>query len=347
MSFLVNVIKVLEALGIKSKVQNDSFYIKTDQIDSQTIVNGFPQYENGHSTFPLGTNLVDKDYVDNAVAQDEYLIQSRTITKGTEFSGTYLYTYSQDDNSEWVLREQGGANGLNVECDFDSINLDRKFNHIYLHGWYQDGAAELEIQLWDYTNSAWETYETFIATTSIIFKTILVTDAENHTDGSGNAKIRFYQSATGATNRYLHLDYVALIKQGFGGTDDHGALSGLLDDDHPQYAKRTEVPDILRGVTVVATGASLTADLDTTKTLRISALDTNTTINNPTGSLIDGMVLYLEITGDATPRTIAYGNLFSGTTLNTLPLITVANTKMNLAFKYDATNNYLYLLAVN
>lgn len=114
-------------------------------------------------------------------------------------------------------------------------------------------------------------------------------------------------------------------------------------------AIQTQINSIMAitGVTIVATGASLTPDLNTTRTYRITALDINTTINNPTGTLTDSMVLYLEITGDATPRTIAWGNLFSGTTLNTLPLITVANTKMNLGFKYDATNNYFYLLAVN
>jgi hypothetical protein len=51
--------------------------------------------------------------------------------------------------------------------------------------------------------------------------------------------MRFYHVSAGTTSHEVDFDYVALVKAGFGAASDHGALSGLADDDHLQYHNDT------------------------------------------------------------------------------------------------------------
>lgn len=82
---------------------------------------------------------------------------------------------------------------------------------------------------------------------------------------------------------------------------DHGDLTGLSDDDHPQYQlKRSAVTD------VVSVGGVVTLDLSLGDYFRL-ALHENVTswvITNPPGAG-RGFTALVEITQDSTPRTVA------------------------------------------
>jgi hypothetical protein len=46
---------------------------------------------------------------------------------------------------------------------------------------------------------------------------------------------------------------------GGSGVSDHGALTGLSDDDHPQYLLRTDATNILAAIVVASDGSVVTA----------------------------------------------------------------------------------------
>lgn len=234
----------------------------------QTIING-----NVSVSDPLlNQHIATKNYIDLALQQDEYVTQSSSVSGFDVDSGTYVSTHTQDDGASWNLTEQAGASNAYIECEFSGIDLQRKFTRLYIHGWYEDGASEIKIQLWDYINSVWEDYDTMVATTSIVFHNVLISDSENHIDGSGNSKVRFFRASSGVSNRHVHLDYVALVKQGFGGTTtDHGSLSGLGDNDHNQYALLSATNQPFTG-TVTAPSLSATSNA-TDSGLKVGALE--------------------------------------------------------------------------
>lgn len=80
--------------------------------------------------------------------------------------------------------------------------------------------------------------------------------------------------------------------------------------------------------------------------LVITALNTNMTLQVPTGaSPVDCKMLMVAITGDATPRTIAYNGIYVGSTSMSLPAITQASKTIYLGFRYNAVSAKYHLIS--
>jgi len=73
---------------------DDSAYMKLDQSSPQTIINGFPSYEDGHSDFTQPHQLIDKEYVDGAIASS---VWNFFLTNNSADIGGYYYMEVDDD----------------------------------------------------------------------------------------------------------------------------------------------------------------------------------------------------------------------------------------------------------
>jgi hypothetical protein len=79
----------------------------------------------------------------------------------------------------------------------------------------------------------------------------------------------------------------------------------------------------------------LTINSDLTDQYNITALATNITIANPTGTPVTGQKLIIRIKDNGTPRNISFGSAFAGVG-TTLPTQTVANKLTYVGCLYNA-----------
>jgi len=86
----------------------------------------------------------------------------------------------------------------------------------------------------------------------------------------------------------------------------------------------------------LTSSASITPNANTTQ-LSITALAVDATINNPTGSRVEGRRLLIRIRDDGTIRNLTWGNAFISS-LAVLPTATTATKLMYLAFYDNGTN---------
>ena len=92
----------------------------------------------------------------------------------------------------------------------------------------------------------------------------------------------------------------------------------------------------------IVSSTSITPNSDTDDMVKITALVANTTFQIPSGTLVDGQVLTIQVKSDATPRNLVFiqtaGGYANGGTA--LPTITVALKTMSMLFVAD-TNETL------
>ena len=92
---------------------------------------------------------------------------------------------------------------------------------------------------------------------------------------------------------------------------DHGNLAGLADDDHAQYAladgSRAFTGGVSGAVQVLTPGATVTPDCSLGTGFTLAIGNPTTTVNAPTNAPGSYTVVVIEITQDATPRTLAFG----------------------------------------
>lgn len=90
-------------------------------------------------------------------------------------------------------------------------------------------------------------------------------------------------------------------------------------------------------VQTTTSASSITPNIDTTDLYTVTALATGLTVANPTGTPNDGQPLDIRITGDATPRTLAFGTSFRFSASLANPGTTTANRTIYFRFLYNAT----------
>jgi len=88
----------------------------------------------------------------------------------------------------------------------------------------------------------------------------------------------------------------------------------------------------------ITSNSSITPNADNDDVVDITALATNTTFNNPSGTPVNKQVLMIDITPDATPRTLTFSSSSGGYAAGgvTLPTVTIASKIISLLFIYDA-----------
>lgn len=105
-----------------------------------------------------------------------------------------------------------------------------------------------------------------------------------------------------------------------------------------------------RSVQPIAYAATITPDAGsgTDQVVNVGTLTGNITINNPTGSPVDGQIIRFRLAQDATGgRTITWGaGYVFGTDVTTALIPTTASAKYVLLFSWDATTSKWRALSI-
>lgn len=178
-----------------------------------------------------GTDLVTKDYVDTAVQEAIYTPDSVTLNVGSLISGDIDSVKVLSDADEYIVDEVAATPGLDFEFDFSGVMA---YNQVWIHVKYLPGSTYVNVDFWNYTTSAWNTKTAIYTTSDLQFIIILVPDTTDYLSG-GAVKISFYNPNLGVITNEIAIDYLAVVQGGLGAATDHGALTGLDDDDHGLY----------------------------------------------------------------------------------------------------------------
>jgi len=178
----------------------------------------------------------------DAITIVTHVADSLTETVSQGITGTVSDTTTIDDGNELDIAEATGGPNPNfvIDFDFSGITSGHEPNLIELHYAYS-GNHTISIQMWNYTGTPqWDTIDnTTIENTggTLVFESITISGTITDYASGGAAQVRFSHDNNGVAAHIFSIDYLS-IKDDHGigsGITDHGALSGLGDDDHPRY----------------------------------------------------------------------------------------------------------------
>lgn len=98
-------------------------------------------------------------------------------------------------------------------------------------------------------------------------------------------------------------------------------------------------------IQAVTSAATVTPSWDTDDQVIVTALATNVTLANPTGTPSDGQVMIIRIKDNGTARTIGVGSQYRAVGI-TLSTTTVINKTLYWGCKWNAADSKLDVLAV-
>ncbi len=243
-----------------------------------------------------------------------YVANSIATPTGTVDSGDVTSTQVINVDS-YDVSEVTGSPGFDIRLTYTGITVGHEPNKIQLHLAYNGSIGHIvDLEMWNYTGTPqFDVISADFITESGGTQTFYTIDIPGQiTDyvSGGEAILRFNHTSAGNVNHDILIDFAALKDDGggVGGVTEHGALSGLSDDDHTQYLLRT---DAISGF-VPYTGATGDVDLGTEKLKfgdsKIYRDGTTLIINNDNNHLVfkinDNTVAYYDvITGDYLPGT--------------------------------------------
>lgn len=201
-----------------------------------------------------------------------YLPCAFAIEEGTGSGNNNLGNLSFYDGETFNVSEDAGAAPvLTVNVTFCNVT---SFDSINTRTLYMGGQGhEIWIQLWDFTNAAWESYSLPITDQATLteISPIGVTDAvANHINASNNVMFRFWHEQNGIASHELLIDYVNLVENPIAITTiEHDSLSGRGNVENHPWALPTDGSRTLTGQwnfgsfgIVGADNITTTADMD-------------------------------------------------------------------------------------
>jgi hypothetical protein len=184
--------------------------------------------------FNIVDDDTDPDYLVLADVQTvTYDPTTLTVSTGTLDSGT-VADLATMNTGDVAVSEVTGTPGFDIRIEYTGVV---EFNHLLVHHWY-DGLTghTVTMQLWNYVTSAWDDFSTVAEVTTMTFVTVDVANGAFYVN-AGVVQLRYVHSSPGNTSHDMLIDYAVLqfhpVGIGGGGVTDHGALTGLFDDDHP------------------------------------------------------------------------------------------------------------------
>lgn len=132
--------------------------------------------------------------------------------------------------------------------------------------------------------------------------------------------------------------------------DIDGTLAANSDTKYPSQKAVKTYADTKRGltprVTSTTTATTLTINCDTTDEAVLTALSSNLTIANPTGTALDGQKLFIAIKDNGTIRTITLGaNIID--VFGQVPASTTASKWVYIGLRYNTSATQWHVLAAN
>lgn len=98
-------------------------------------------------------------------------------------------------------------------------------------------------------------------------------------------------------------------------------------------------------IQAVTSASTVTPAWATDDQVNVTALATNVTFANPSGTPVDGQVIFLRVKDNGTSRTIGYGTQYRAVGV-TLPTATVISKTVYLGGKWNAADSKVDILAV-
>lgn len=143
----------------------------------------------------------------SSAAVSRYLAYSTYHTVGARF-GNYTSTKTINGRS-LKSTEVSGTPGFTFEVLFKNV-VD--FNKVEMMEQYSGNVAHnVDIQIYNYLSSSWQTLETITTQTGLMQKVYSVLNSTPYLSGS-NARLRFNHTSAGTSSHYMLLDYVSLTK---------------------------------------------------------------------------------------------------------------------------------------
>jgi hypothetical protein len=157
-----------------------------------------------------------------------------TVATGTLASGNVVSLQTLADGNFITVDELVGTPGFDIIADFVAVGSGIQRAQCHVH---YDGTAGhiVKLQWFNYFTAAWDDLTGISNTADFEFIEIPLTDVAHH-QNAGAMRMRINHTSAGIPTHHLFVDYMAFVKMGFGSSNDHGALLGLADDDHLQYA---------------------------------------------------------------------------------------------------------------
>ena len=210
--------------------------IESAGIDSDTV-----DGQHASEFEPVGTLHDDRYYtedeVDALLAIVEHAPESCAETgDGTLDSGDYT-DLAEHGSGLVSVSEGSGGTGFTLDLGWTSIPY---FDNVVIYAQYDGGVThDVLVQLYNYTAVAYENIGIIPHNASdFSWFAFPVVNPEHYIEaGTGNVALRFQHDDAGNPAHDFYLDMCVLRKGGVagGGVTEHGSLTGLSDDDHPQY----------------------------------------------------------------------------------------------------------------
>ena len=129
-----------------------------------------------------------------------------TVTAGTLTSGDSVDDLAALDGNTVLIEEVAATPGFDVDFDFQGVG---HADHLILYGRYEGNSAHIvEVQMWDYSSSAWRSLGVLDHTTVDSMKEYAVIDEQMTYKGS--AQVRIVHTSAGVPGHDLYIDYMAL-----------------------------------------------------------------------------------------------------------------------------------------
>jgi hypothetical protein len=135
-----------------------------------------------------------------------------------------------------------------------------------------------------------------------------------------------------------------LEENGIGGTGPQGP-QGETGPQGPQGETGPQGPSGDFNVVLNSSVSLITPSVDSSNLFDITALSSNLTINNPSGTLINGKRILFRIKDNGTVRTLTFGNKYNFIAYS-MPTVTIANKTLFIGGIYNSTTDKIDIIAL-
>jgi len=187
-----------------------------------------------------------KSYVDDLVIPVDYVPNNINVATGTTDAGNVASLQTLDDGDSLDISEVTGVPGYNIEINYASVTEIP--TRLDLHVYYDGSLSHtVNVQIYDQVGMGWDTLGTIPDDgIDFIYYTYAITNGAKYIKGDNTVETRIYHATSGNVTHNIFIDYAAIRKipiGGGGGVTDHSGLSGLGDNDHPQYLLVADIDD--------------------------------------------------------------------------------------------------------
>jgi len=113
------------------------------------------------------------------------------------------------DGNQYQIQEQAGTPALRLTIDFVNV---RSILAVYVLGNYVGSTTHCEnIEIWNYTTSAWDIIDSFSTRICLGAHTAWVFDDSDYINGSNEAIVRLDHPQSGNSSHDLYIEYIALL----------------------------------------------------------------------------------------------------------------------------------------